>query len=123
MMPTPPRSARSTTRARPTGRENWAELWDDLGPLLEGVRSTGKTFVAKDRQFYIERRGYGETVVFDVSYSAVPDADGSVAGVLCVVSETTERLRAEIALRESEARLRELNETLEQTHRRSYERA
>src|SRR6185295_765044 len=70
-------------------RENWAELWDDLGPLLEGVRSTGKTFVAKDRPFYIERRGYGETVFFDVSYSAVPDADGSVAGVLCVVSETT----------------------------------
>jgi signal transduction histidine kinase/CheY-like chemotaxis protein len=95
-------------------RENWAELWDDLGPLLEGVQSTGKTFLAKDRPFYLERSGYGETVYFDVSYSAVPEADGSVAGVLCVVSETTERVRAETALRESEARLRELNETLEQ---------
>src|ERR1700761_5952208 len=46
-------------------RENWAELWDDLGPLLDGVRKTGRTFVAKDRPFYIERRGYGETVFFD----------------------------------------------------------
>ena len=95
-------------------RENWAELWDDLGPLLEDVRNTGKSFFARDRPFYIERHGYGETVYFDVSYSAVPDLDGSVAGVLCIVSETTDRVRAEAALAESETRLRELNETLEQ---------
>ncbi|WP_404559465.1 PAS domain-containing protein [Bradyrhizobium ottawaense] len=81
-------------------RENWAELWDDLEPLLRGVRETGKTFSAKDRPFYIERRGFGETVYFDVSYSAVPEADGGVGGVLCIVSETTERVRAEAALRE-----------------------
>ena len=95
-------------------RENWAELWNDLRPLLNGVRETGKTFSAKDRPFYIERHGYGETVYFDVSYSAVPETDGSIGGVLCIVSETTDRVRAETALRESEARLRELNETLEQ---------
>ena len=80
-------------------RENWAELWGDLGPLLGGVRDTGKTFFAEDRPFYIERHGYGETAYFDVSYSAVPDADGSVAGVLCIVSETTKRVKAEAALR------------------------
>jgi PAS domain S-box-containing protein len=95
-------------------RENWAELWNDLGPLLEGVRRTGNSFVARDRAFYIERHGYGETVYFDVSYSAVPDEDGSVAGVLCIVSETTERVRAEAARRESEAKLRQLNDTLEE---------
>jgi signal transduction histidine kinase/ActR/RegA family two-component response regulator len=95
-------------------RENWTELWDDLEPLLQGVRITGKTFSARDRPFYIERRGFGETVYFDISYSAVPEADGSVGGVLCIVSETTERVRAAAALRESEARLRELNENLEQ---------
>jgi signal transduction histidine kinase/CheY-like chemotaxis protein len=95
-------------------RENWAELWDDLEPLLQGVRDTAKTFSAKDRPFYIERHGFGETVYFDISYSAVPEPDGSVGGVLCIVSETTERVRASAALRESEARLRELNESLEQ---------
>jgi len=94
-------------------RENWSELWDDLEPLLRGVRETGETFSAKDRPFYIERTGFGETVYFDISYSAVPEADGLAGGVLCIVSETTERVRAEIALRESERRLRELNETLE----------
>lgn len=73
-------------------KENWRELWDDLEPLLRGVRETGKTFAAKDRPFYIERHGYGETAYFDVSYSAVPEADGSVGGVLCIVSETTQRV-------------------------------
>jgi PAS domain S-box-containing protein len=73
-------------------KENWSELWDDLEPLLRGVRETGKTFHAKDRPFYIERHGYGETVYFDVSYSAVTEADGSIGGVLCIVSETTQRV-------------------------------
>ena len=81
-------------------RENWAELWGDLEPLLSGVRETGETFFAKDRQFYIERHGgLGETVYFDVSYSLVPEADGSPGGVLCIVSETTDRHRSEERVR------------------------
>ena len=71
------------------------ELWDDLGPLLQGVRDTGETFWAKDRPFYIERdQGRGETTYFDISYSPVFDDDGTVGGVLCIVSETTARVLA-----------------------------
>ncbi|MBQ1497172.1 MAG: PAS domain-containing protein [Sphingomonas sp.] len=74
----------------------WGELWDDLGPLLQGVRDTGETFWAKDRPFYIERdQGRGETTYFDISYSPVFDDDGTVGGVLCIVSETTARVLAE----------------------------
>jgi PAS domain S-box-containing protein len=83
--------------------ENWAELWDDLEPLLNAVRSTGETLVAKDRPFYIERRGYGENVYFDISYSPLRDDLGAVEGVLCIVNETTERVVAEAALRQAEA--------------------
>src|ERR1700760_4426707 len=101
-------------------RENWLELWDDLEPLLQGVRDTGKTFSAKDRPFYIERHGFGETVYFDISYSAVPEADGSVGGVLCIVSEANQRVRASAALRELnenlEARMVERTRELEQAH-------
>jgi PAS domain S-box-containing protein len=84
--------------------EGWAELWDDLGPLLANVRDTGETFHAKDRPFYIERKdGGGETVYFDISYSPVRDDDGSVGGVLCIVSETTRRVLSEqAALRDRE---------------------
>ena len=58
------------------------------------MRFTGETYNAQDRRFYIERHGYGETVHFDISYSAIRERDGTIAGVLCIVSETTDRVRA-----------------------------
>ena len=76
-------------------KENWSELWSDLAPLLTQVRETGETVHAKDRPFYIERHGYPETVYFDISYSAVLDDEGAVGGVLCIVSETTDRIIAQ----------------------------
>jgi hypothetical protein len=36
----------------------WSEIWDVLGPLLEGVVNTGEAFCAKDHPFSVERRGY-----------------------------------------------------------------
>ena len=87
-------------------RENWAELWNDLEPLLQSVLHDGKTVAAKDRPFYIERYGYPETVYFDISYSPVRDADGRALGVFCIVNETTEQVRANQALRDSEEQFR-----------------
>ncbi|HVI28164.1 PAS domain-containing protein [Hansschlegelia sp.] len=75
--------------------ENWRELWDDLEPLLRRVRDGGETVFAHDRPFYIERRGFGEEVFFDISYSPVFDDDGSIGGVLCIVNETTDRIQAQ----------------------------
>lgn len=86
----------------------WSELWDDLKPLLDQVREGGHPIYLKDRPFYIERHGHPETVTFDIAYSAVPGADGSVGGVLCIVSETTERTIGEQKLKESEARFRNM---------------
>jgi two-component sensor histidine kinase len=93
-------------------RENWTELWDDLEPLLRRVLETGETVFAKDRPFYIERHGYPENVYFDISYSPVWDEVGTVGGVLCIVSETTERVvaqeRQRLLLRETNHRLKNL---------------
>jgi two-component sensor histidine kinase len=83
-----------TALGRPA-RENWAELWGDLEPLLRRVLDTGETVFAKDRPFYIERHGYPETVYFDISYSPVQNETGETGGVLCIVSETTERVVAQ----------------------------
>ncbi|WP_113434348.1 PAS domain S-box protein [Rhizobium sp. SYY.PMSO] len=87
-------------------KENWTELWSDLEPLLRSVLQDGSTISAKDRPFYIERHGYPETAYFDISYSPVRDGDGRALGVFCIVNETTERVRADQALRESEERFR-----------------
>jgi PAS domain S-box-containing protein len=92
-------------------REGWAELWDDLHPLLLQVIEHGETVHAKDRPFYIEREGApdgsrkGEQAWFDISYSPVFEADGSIGGVLCIVSETTRRVLAEQEIRADRARL------------------
>nr|WP_077967709.1 PAS domain S-box protein [Ensifer adhaerens] len=87
-------------------RENWGELWSDLEPLLRSVLDHGETVFAKDRPFYIERHGYPETVHFDISYSPVRDEERRVRGVLCIVNETTDRVKFETALQASEERLR-----------------
>jgi two-component sensor histidine kinase len=93
-------------------RENWEELWDDLEPLLRGVLETGETVFAKNRPFYIERYGYPENVYFDISYSPVRNEAGSIDGVLCIVSETTEQVvareRQQLLLRETNHRLKNL---------------
>lgn len=86
-------------------QEYWTELWDDLEPLLQRARS-GETVFAEDRPFKIERHGYLEEVFFNISYSPVRDAEGEVAGVFCIVAETTERVLATRRLRESEERFR-----------------
>ncbi len=86
-------------------QQNWEELWDDLEPLLRRVLETGETVHAKDRPFYIERHGYPENVYFDISYSPVRDEAGAVGGVLCIVSETTERINAQRELARTEERL------------------
>lgn len=89
-------------------KAHWSELWDDLEPLLRGVRETGVTFSARDRPFYIVRHGPGETAYFDVSYSAVREVDGSVGGVLCIVTETSERVH----FQQRQAFLQELRQAL-----------
>jgi len=87
-------------------REGWTELWDDLEPLLRSVVEQGQPVHAKDRPFYIERAGgLGEQVFFDINYSPVYEADGSIGGALCIVSETTKRVIAEKEMRADRARL------------------
>jgi len=76
-------------------KENWSELWEDLEPLLSHVLRTGQTFSAQNRPFYIERRGFPETVYFDLSYSPLGVEENGASGVLCIVSETTQRVIAQ----------------------------
>ena len=68
--------------------ETWPEVWDTVGPMLHGVRGTGEAVWFDDLMLQIERSGYPEECHFHFTYSPVWE-DGCVAGVLCVVSETT----------------------------------
>ena len=92
--------------------EIWSEIWTDISPLIDAAMA-GEATYREDLPLVMNRKGYDEQTWFTFSYSPVRDESGRVAGMFCAVSETTQRVVAESAVRASEGRLRELNETLE----------
>src|SRR5262249_11961591 len=71
-----------------------ADMWDVVGPMLQGVLATGEATWSVDQALRLNRRGFVEEAFFTYSYSPIPDDDGRVGGVLLVTFETTERVLA-----------------------------
>ncbi|GAA4941590.1 anti-anti-sigma factor [Actinomycetospora succinea] len=70
----------------------WSEIWPDIGPRIASVLETGIATWDEDLLLFLERSGYPEETYHTFSYSPLADADGGIAGMLCVVTETTERV-------------------------------
>ncbi len=90
------------------GKESWAEIWEDIEPMLKVVTDKGESIWRENLLIPIFRNGQMEDVYWTFSYSPVKDESGRVSGVLVIVTETTEAVLAERRLRESERRFREL---------------
>lgn len=75
--------------------EVWAEIWDDIGSRISGVLTTGKATWDEALLLFLERSGYSEETYHTFSYSALRDDAGTVVGMLCVVSEDTDRVIGE----------------------------
>jgi PAS domain S-box-containing protein len=73
----------------------WAEIWPDIGPRIERVLSTGEATWDVALLLFLERSGYREETYHTFSYSPLRDDTGLVVGMLCVVSEDTERVIGE----------------------------
>ncbi len=82
-----------------SAREVWSEIWDDIGPRAESVIRTGQATWDEGLLLFLERRGSPEETYHTFSYSPVPDDRGGVGGMLCVVTEDTERTIGERRLR------------------------
>jgi signal transduction histidine kinase len=80
-------------------REVWPEIWGDVGPRAESVVRTGQATWDERLLLFLERRGFPEETYHTFSYSRVPDDCGGVGGMLCVVTEDTERTIGERRLR------------------------
>ena len=94
--------------------EVWGDAWDQVkSPFLE-LLEQGGGFKQTDVQLDFERNGKPETTWWDISATSILDEDGRVAGILNQGVETTRQVRALQALKQSEAELSELNDTLEQ---------
>ncbi|HEX4594977.1 MAG TPA: ATP-binding protein [Bryobacteraceae bacterium] len=75
-----------------TARECWHEIWDVIGPMLNGVLDTGKATWSEDLQLILNRNLPREEGYFTFSYSAIRTEFGNVGGVFCAVTETSERV-------------------------------
>ncbi|MFC1459931.1 HWE histidine kinase domain-containing protein [Microvirga arabica] len=98
-----------------TFREIWSEAWDVMGPIAERALA-GEASYFEDLPITLQRKGFPEQTWWTFSYSPVHDEAGDVAGVLCIVHETTSKAlseqRLEFLVRLSD-RLRGLNEPIE----------
>jgi signal transduction histidine kinase/PAS domain-containing protein len=75
--------------------EVWSEIWPDIGPRISSVMRTGQATWDEGLRLFLERSGYPEETYHTFSYSPLPDDDGSIAGMLCVVMEETQRVIGE----------------------------
>lgn len=75
----------------------WNETWDTLAPIAERAYQGEPTYI-EDFPLTINRSGYDEKAWFTFCYSPLRHADGSVAGMLDTVVETTQKVRAQADL-------------------------
>lgn len=77
----------------------WAEAWDEVGPIAERAYAGEATFI-EDFPLLIDRAGgRPERAWFTFCYSPLRLADGTVAGMMDTVMETTATVRARADLK------------------------
>jgi len=83
--------------------------------LLDEVFTSGKAFIGRDVEIVLRRAPQGgkETRYLDFVYQPIKDEQGTVVSIFVEGTDATERHLTEEAHKASEARLRELNATLE----------
>ncbi|MDB5460824.1 MAG: sensory box protein [Caulobacteraceae bacterium] len=79
---------------RPT-REVWGEVYDDMKGRFDAVLRDGEATWDKALRLLLERNGYPEETYHTFSYSPLRGASGAIEGLMCVVSEETERVISE----------------------------
>jgi signal transduction histidine kinase len=98
-----------------SAREVWKEIWPDIGPRIEHVLASGEATWDEALLLFLRRSGYDEETYHTFSYSPLADDAGDVVGMLCVVSEDTDRVIGERRL----TSLRELASAIAGTNTRA----
>ena len=97
-------------------RQVWAEIWQAIGPRIDTVLQRGEATWDEGLLLFLERNGYPEETYHTFSYSPLPTDAGGVGGMLCVVTEVTDRILGErrlALLRDLASRLAATNATEE----------
>ncbi len=85
-------------------REGWPEVADFNDNVMK-VGLSGRTLAYKDQELTLYRHGQAEQVWMNLDYSPVLGETGKPAGVIAIVVETTQRVRAERHVRAERERL------------------
>ena len=72
----------------------WPHIWDQIGPILAATME-GETLWFEDQEFALTRNGFVEQVFASFSTSPIRAEAGDIAGVFCVCSETTGKIRSQ----------------------------
>lgn len=78
--------------------EVWSEVWNEIGPIVERAFAGEATYL-EDFPLLIDRSGRPEQAWFTFCYSPLRLADGTVAGMMDTVVETTATVRARADLK------------------------
>jgi signal transduction histidine kinase len=79
--------------------EVWSDVWPIVGPQTEAVLNEGRATWNEERLLLMERNHFLEETYFTFSYSPIPDDQGGVGGVICAVTEDTQRILSQRRLR------------------------
>ncbi len=91
--------------------EIWAEIWDWNRQMLEaGFRGELRSY--RDQPMVLVRDGEAREFIFDLFYTPVYEADGTIGGVMCTVVDNSERKAIEGRLASSEAELRRVTDAV-----------
>ncbi len=97
-------------------REGWPEVADFNDNVMK-TGLAGKTLSYQNQELTLSRSRGPEQVAMNLDYSPIVDESGRPIGVMAIVVETTEALRAARQLRENEARLQFLDALGKETAR------
>jgi PAS domain S-box-containing protein len=73
----------------------WEEIWPDIGPRIARVLELGEATWDEGLLLFLARSGFLEETYHTFSYSPVYNDEDRIAGMLCVVTEVTERVIGE----------------------------
>jgi PAS domain S-box-containing protein len=79
--------------------------------IIEGVRTTGKTFYAYDHPYYVFTEGKKKEGFLHLVYQPYREEDGTVKGVMALCQDVTEQVMARKKIEDSENRVRSIVES------------
>ena len=96
--------------------EFWTDVWEVVGPQIDGVMTRGEAVWFENLHLPIERDGRMDDAWWTYSYSPVRDDDGRIGGTLVVCIETTATVRAMGELEAERARSADILDAMTDAH-------